>query len=84
MQILNSFSHEWLCTKTRFQKESKGNSEMAYSCVLTADAATCWTVNFHEDRIPLTLAIASICRAQGFVFAVILTIRSREGDVCNR
>ena len=26
-----SFSYEWLCTKTRFEKESlKGNSEMAY------------------------------------------------------
>ena len=30
---LNSFSYEWLCTKTRFEKESKGNSEMAYSCL---------------------------------------------------
>ena len=28
---LNSFSYEWLCTETRFEKEAKGNSEMAYS-----------------------------------------------------
>jgi len=28
---LNSFSYEWLlCTKTRFEKEAKDNSEMAY------------------------------------------------------
>ena len=27
---LNSFSYEWLSTKTRFEKEAKGNSEMAY------------------------------------------------------
>ena len=27
---LNSFSYEWLCTKTRFEKEAKGDSEMAY------------------------------------------------------
>jgi len=26
---LNSFSYEWLCTKTRFEKEAKGNSEIA-------------------------------------------------------
>ena len=25
-----SFSYEWLCTKTRFENEAKGNSEMAY------------------------------------------------------
>ena len=27
---LNSFSYAWLCTKTRFEKEAKGNLEMAY------------------------------------------------------
>ena len=26
----NSFSYEWLCTKTRFEEEAKGISEMAY------------------------------------------------------
>ena len=26
----NSFSYERLCTKTRFEKEVQGNSEMAY------------------------------------------------------
>jgi len=25
-----SFLSEWLCTKTRFEKKAKGNSEMAY------------------------------------------------------
>ena len=27
---LNSFPYERLCTKTRFEKEGNGNSEMAY------------------------------------------------------
>ena len=29
-----SFSYERMSTKTRFEKEAKGNSEMAYSVVL--------------------------------------------------
>ena len=31
---LNSFSYERMSTKTRFEEEAKGNSEMAYWCVL--------------------------------------------------
>ena len=30
----NSFSYERMSTKTRFEKEAKGNSEMAYSLVV--------------------------------------------------
>ena len=30
MQISNLFLFEWLSTKTRFESEAKGNSEMAY------------------------------------------------------
>ena len=29
-----SFSYERMSTKTRFEKEAKGNSEMAYSCIV--------------------------------------------------
>ena len=32
---LNSFSYERMSTKTRFEKEAKGNSEMAYFSVLS-------------------------------------------------
>ena len=28
-----SFSYERMSTKTRFEKEAKGNSEMAYHCI---------------------------------------------------
>ena len=27
---LNSFSYEWLCTRSRFDEEAQGNSEMGY------------------------------------------------------
>ena len=33
---LNPFSHERMSTKTRFEEEAEGNSEMAYSIVADA------------------------------------------------
>ena len=39
----NSFSYEGLCTKTRFEKEVQGNSEMANYVTQGATIATTFT-----------------------------------------
>ena len=70
--------------KKKKKKKTKTKTKQQQNlCVLTTDAAACWTVNFHEDRILLTLAMVSIGWALGFVFTIILTTRIRESDSCN-
>jgi len=66
----NSFSYERLCTKTRFEEEVQGNSEMAYFIILVMqcfpvgnpEISHQWFDFFYKDFIPqenIILTIAS-------------------------
>ena len=55
---LNSFSYEWLCTKTRFEKEAKGNSEMAY---LSQQHATCRNTSQQGGKTHTTCCAQQCC-----------------------
>ena len=51
---LNSFSYERMSTKTRFEEEAKGNSEMAYCC-----AVTIFEYSTTEVTLPSCLSVPS-------------------------
>ena len=61
-----SFSYERMSTKTRFEKEAKGNSEMAYYVLVTVINIVVWHI--YNDDGPWTTAVKHVacCYQAGF------------------
>ena len=55
----NQFSYERMSTRTRFEKEANGNSEMAYSCI-----------GSRENKKPLLLGLTVKVRLVSWCLAL--------------
>ena len=74
---MKSHFHDWMSTKTHFEKEATGNSEMAYytvsmSCCHNHDASKAQNLHFDDQSKKVVF----------FIFVVVFSERNRKHVLC--